>query len=343
MQWQDRLSSQLLDTPYLHMVFTMPHELNGLARRHPFEMYNCLMRSSWEALKECCADNRNLGGLPGAVMVLHTFGSDLKYHCHVHALVTYGGLDKSGNWVWPRRRNKLVAFRQMRATYRKIFLRNLEEIYPTLKTHQSYIDLHTALTQKSWCVHAEPPTMNTQTIEEYLSKYINRIGLSVRRFHYDSVNKSVTLSFKDYRNQRDSTEKPPLATKKMNPLVAIDQILIHTLPPYFQKCRYYGLHASSSRKKYHNSLKSKVRKNGLTIRTVFQIIKSMLGIEISRCEDCGSSDLEMTTFTSDRKWAYQWLGPVKNKGTPNRHSTRRLRSNSSKSKGIPLSKSTVRH
>jgi len=146
MQWQEKLATRLYRCPYVHMVFTMPHTLNSLARSNPSELYQCLMRSAWSSLLSCAEDPAQLGARPGAVMVLHTFGSDLKYHVHVHALVTFGGIDELGKWRWPVRKNKLVAFRKMRRTFRNHFLSRLKKIYEQLHTHQTYESLHTELT-----------------------------------------------------------------------------------------------------------------------------------------------------------------------------------------------------
>ncbi|NND05252.1 MAG: hypothetical protein HKN87_02640 [Saprospiraceae bacterium] len=246
LQWQDKLSGKILKCPYQHIVFTLPHRLNGLAKRNPTQIYNSLMRSAWSSLSECALNQRNLGALPGAIMVLHTFGSDLKYHVHVHALVTFGGLSKDGRWCWPRRKNKIVAFRQMRSTFRSHFLKRLAASYNELNTREPLRQLTEDLLAKSWCVHCEPPTTNTQVIQEYLGRYICRIGLGKNRFHYDKIHQQVTLSYKDYRKRSSPTDKVPMATKQLSPLVAIDQIMAHCLPLYFQKCRYYGLHASAT-------------------------------------------------------------------------------------------------
>ena len=183
MQWQDRLSNKILNVPYQHIVFTMPHKLNSLARSNSWKLYNCLIRSAWSSLMSGAKDKRNLGALPGAIMVLHTFGSDLKYHVHVHALVTFGGMLPEGQWVWPKNKRKIVAYRQIRTQFRQDFIERLSGLYGELKTRIPFSELEAELKEKPWCVHAEPPTANTKTIEEYLGKYICRIGLSKNRFH----------------------------------------------------------------------------------------------------------------------------------------------------------------
>lgn len=279
------------------------------------------MRSAWTALKKGALSHHNLGGTPGAIMVLHTFGSDLKYHIHAHCLVTFGGIDKSGQWKWPKRKNKIIPFRQLRATFRAEFIHNLINIYPALHTLLPLNVLQDDLMKKQWCVNQQPPTTNTSIIEQYLGKYICRVGLSKNRFHYDHINQSVTISFKDYRNTNKNNRIAPQATKTMIPLLAINQILQHALPPYFQKCRYYGLHASASLKKYRHTLPHYIKNNSDTIRTVFQIIKLMMGLKkmTLSCPKCEHLQFEKTLIKPDKSWIIPYLNIPKdhhNRGSP---------------------------
>jgi len=320
MEWQDKLATKVLRCPYQHIVFTMPHRLNGLTKRNQTQLYNCLMRSAWSSLSKCALQPDNLGALPGAIMVLHTFGSDLKYHVHVHALVTFGGLSKEGNWCWPKRKKKIVAFRQIRRVFRAHFLKSLASCYDQLDTKEPLSQLTEDLLAKSWCVHAEPPTANTKVIQEYLGRYICRIGLSKNRFHYDKVHKQVTLSFKDYRNKKDTDVTVPMASKHLQPLVAIDQIMAHCLPPYFQKCRYYGLHASATFRKVYKNLPAAIKNTITSVRTVFQIITAMLGLEILACDICKCKVFHKSIIPANRSWKYNWLQIPNSRGSPLKYS-----------------------
>lgn len=302
LQWQDKLANRMLKVPYQHMVFTMPHRLNSLAKDNPSDLYNILMRSAWSSLKECAAEPGNLGALPGVVMVLHTFGSDLKYHVHVHCLVTFGGINTNDEWCWPKRKKKIIPFRQMRRVFRTHFLSQLKKVYPVLKTREPLSGINESLVKKQWCVHAEPPTTDTKVIEEYLGRYICRIGLSKKKIHYDQVHQHVTLTYNDYRKQKTG-KTAPKAQKKLHPLLAIHHILQHVLPPYFQKCRYYGLHASPTYKKHQASIPVHLKRNPQTIRTLFQILNAMLGVEKVQCEGCNSHSFHKITIAADHTWA----------------------------------------
>ena len=169
---------------------------------------------------------------------------------------------------------------------------------------------------KSWCVHAEPPTANMKVIQEYLGSYICRIGLSKNRFHYDSVHKRVTLTFKDYRNKKDTDSTVPMNYKQLPPIVAIDQIMAHCLPPYFQKFRYYGLHASATYRKVSTNLPICIKNNSQTVRTVFPIITAMLGLEDLACDNCNSKVFHKSIIAADRSWKYNWLPMPHSRGSP---------------------------
>ena len=124
-QWQDKLKDRLFKVPYVHTVFTIPHELNRMAKRYPKELYNLVLRSSWQTVKELASLDENIGALPGMVSILHTFGSDLKFHLHSHCLVTFGGF-REGKWIWPKRKKKIAPYLAMCSNYKRIFINRLD-------------------------------------------------------------------------------------------------------------------------------------------------------------------------------------------------------------------------
>ena len=154
-QWVDKLRSELYKVPYVHTTFTLPHKLNGLARANPSKVYGLLMRVAWKTIKQVTKDEANIGALPGMISVLHTFGSDMKYHVHVHCLITFGGLTEDGKWHYPKHKYKIARYRELSATYRKIFLKELKRLFDKqeLNYHQPYEVLHSDLKSKRWVVH----------------------------------------------------------------------------------------------------------------------------------------------------------------------------------------------
>ncbi|MEL6391621.1 MAG: transposase, partial [Bacteroidota bacterium] len=289
----DRLESKLLQLPYCHITFTVPHELNGICRVHPRELYNILFRSAWQSIAELSRGSDRIGGLPGMTAVLHSWGSDLKQHVHVHCLVTYGGLDeKSSQWKWPICKHKLFRHRALRNRYRKIFLGRLKcwmkGEHSSCIYHQSYEVLTADLIAKTWVVNQQPPTADAKVINAYLSRYICRIGISDSRLQYDAKTQSVRLEYKDYRKQKPN-EAAPVAYRDLSPLLAMRSILQHLLPANFHRSRHYGLHAYPTYKRVEQSLPGQVRRHPATIRMLFMLLKRLLLKPLTKvCDHCGS-------------------------------------------------------
>jgi len=316
-QWQDKLSARLLKVPYVHGVFTLPHELNGLLKRNKSQLYSVLMRSCWQTVKSLTKDPNHVGGLPGMISVLHTFGSDMKYHVHVHALITFGGLGKDGVWYWPKRKKKLAPFRLMSSRFRAVFLINMQRLVKQgkIEVGSEWSELSQSLREKRWNVRTPYPTMNTELIEGYLARYINRVAISPNRLTYLQQEKEVHIIYNDYKNQ-EKGKAAPKKTKPLHPLVAIHHMVSHVLPPYFQKARYYGLHANATYKRIEAQLPDKLKRNGHTIRTVFQILSDLLKICPHKCSSCGSEDYSIEEILPDRKYKFQFISLSKGRSPP---------------------------
>lgn len=316
-QWQDKLGSRLLKVPYIHGVFTLPHELNRLIKRNKSQLYSLLMRSCWQTVKLLTKDPNHVGGLPAMISVLHTFGSDMKYHVHVHSLITFGGLGKEGVWYWPKRKKKLAPFRLMSSRFRDVFLTNLEGLIKRRKIEvgSEWRELSQTLRDKRWNVRTLYPTMNTELIEGYLARYINRVAISPSRLTYLKREREVQIIYHDYKNQKKG-KAAPKAIKSMHPLDAIHQMVSHVLPPHFQKARYYGLHASATYKQIKDLLPDKLKRNGYTIRTVFQILYELLKIRPHQCEVCGSGDYSLLEIRPDRQYKFQFLSLSNGRSPP---------------------------
>ncbi len=306
MQWQDKLAAKIMRCPYQHIVFTIPHEMNYIAVRYPKLVYNTLFKSAWKTIHSLSKDEENVGGTPGMTAVLHTFGSDLKHHIHLHTLVPFGAIDKDRKWIWPKRKDKIASYRAICKVFRSEYLKQMhkvlkaedEEYYETVVSRLKDIE------GIRWCVHNTPPTTHTKVIEEYLSRYICRVGVSDKKLKYDPLKQEVKLQYNDYRKQ-EKNQAAPKAYKQIDPLIAIDQILKHVLPPYFQKVRYFGIMTSNQLKKIRKELPELVKENRNTIRTLFQIVKALLQIEDAEeivCQNCGSADLKTQTLIPDSNW-----------------------------------------
>lgn len=263
-QWMDKLQNKLLKVPYVHCVFTLPHQLNGLAKINPAKIYSTIIKASWNTVQQVM---KSIKAKPGMSMVLHTFGSDLKYHIHVHALVTFGGLDQQGKWVFPTDNYKIARYRTMCAVFKSTFLALLKKEYEAgqITYHESYEQVDKEVKGLRWIVHSTRPTIDPELITNYLGRYINRIAVSKARIKLVEDSKKVMLLYNDYKNQKGD-QAPPKAIRHLEPLVAIDQILSHVLPRYFQKSRHVGLHNACNKLKL--KAQTAIRDHAKTIRTV---------------------------------------------------------------------------
>ncbi len=305
-QWQDKLASKMLKCPYQHIIFTIPHELNYIGKGHPKLLYGVLFKAAWLTIAQLAKDPEHVGGTPGMTAVLHTFGSDLKHHIHLHTLVTFGGVSKDGKWVWPKRKNKIAPYRKICSTFKTIFIKELEsqlqKIDPSY--YQTVKGIINSTKEVRWCVHNTPPTAHTKIIEEYLGRYICRIGVSNKKIQYDEKQQIVKMEYNDYTNQKPN-EAAPKAIKQLDPIVAMRQIMIHVLPPNFQKVRTYGIMTKSKSEKIKITIPELIKENGQTIRTLFQIVKALLQIpdeEEIKCVSCQSTDSEIEIIKPDAEW-----------------------------------------
>lgn len=311
-QWMDKLQGRLLAVPYVHAVFTLPHQLNGLARANKSVTYGLLMDASWRSIKEVFRSQR---ATPGMTSVLHTFGSDLKYHIHVHALVTFGGLGSQGQWVYPEARKRITSYRNMCGIFKRHMLEGLKAAFTNgqLHYHQTPDDLLQEVRKLRWVVHTTHPTAQTDHIKAYLGRYIQRIAISNSRLKYLEDTDEVALLYNDYKNQKAGCPAPK-AIRHIAPLIAIDQILQHVLPTYFQKSRHYGLHHSCShvRARAEASLKA----HPATVRTALEIITSLLKRSVLQCEHCAGHQFLREDFPPDRHYITNLLTPQTERAPP---------------------------
>jgi hypothetical protein len=304
------------------MIFTLPHQLNKLAKKNASIIYSLLMRSSYQTVKQLSAKAENIGGLPGMICVFHSFGSDMKYHLHVHSLVTFGGFDeKTKEWHKPKRKDKIARYREINATYKRCFLEGLQVLYKEGKIDYelSYDEVLEIVGEKQWVVHSTKPTMDLEVVESYLGRYINRVAISPSRVGYTKEDQSVSIIYNDYKNQKEG-EAAPKEVRTLHPLTFIVQFMQHVLPPYFQKSRSYGLYSSVTRKSLKEILPASISKNGHMIRTVFQILTQLLKEKPFACEKCKSTEYELLIIKPDKEWVRRFTNiptlrapPIKSK------------------------------
>ncbi len=244
-QWCDRQRAQVLPVTYHHVVFTLPHELNGWVEVHPEVIYRSLFHSVWATLKAFGEDPRRLNGQLGMTAVLHTWGQNLMRHVHLHCLIPGGALTQQNHWnpakstyLFPVKalsrvfRGKMVsALRQAQQKQELDRIRHPHEIDQTLDT----------LMEKDWVVYSRHCLTQTRGVIDYLGRYTHRIALTNSRLLGMRQNK-VILRYKDYRDQR--TKQLRIAPEEL-----IRRFLLHVLPKGLMRIRHYGFLANCCREK----------------------------------------------------------------------------------------------
>jgi hypothetical protein len=246
----------------------------------------------------------------------------MKYHIHCHSLVTFGGLSPDGQWEYPKRKIKIARYRSINSSYRDLFLEGLQKLYDAhqIQYHMSYEPVKEMVSNKKWVVHNTPPTIDTSILENYLARYINRVAISRARVSYLQEHKKVKILYNDYTQQING-QPAPKASKQMDPLLFINQFLQHLLPPYFQKTRRYGLHASPTKKKHAKQIHKSIKRNGHSVRTVLQIINQLIKENPFECAQCQSKKYSIEIVSADRTWALKNVHNFMIRPPPNFRST----------------------
>ena len=231
--WLQGRQKELLPVPYYHVIFTLPHELRGFTRLHQQDLYGLLIKSAADSILKLAADPRYVGGRVGVMAVLHTWGSNLSYHPHVHCLVTGGGLSPDGQAWMPARDNYLVPVKALSRLFRGIFLDRIRRQFEDIHLPES-------IWRKEWVVHYKPAVQGTHTVLNYLARYIYRVAITNSRI-LSAENGKATFR---YRGAGTTGTK----TMTVRAEEFIRRFLQHVLPAGVHKVRYYGLWSSSKRK-----------------------------------------------------------------------------------------------
>lgn len=237
--WIDKRSSELFHAPYFHIVCTLPAELAPLLLRNGKDLYNLFHRSVGNAILKLSADRRYLGAVPSILQVLHTFGSRMSYHVHMHCIVSGGGLTPQGTFkrIPDRRKKFFLPVKALSKIIRGKFLSELDRMIREEKLQLpdtfDWKNLKERLYRKNWNTFCRETVSANGNAVQYVGRYINRIAISNSRIL--SVSESgVRFSYTDYRTK----QKKILS---LSPAKFVRMFLLHVLPKGFQKVRYYGL------------------------------------------------------------------------------------------------------
>ncbi|RLD18315.1 MAG: IS91 family transposase [Caldiserica bacterium] len=244
-RWSERQQQDILPVTYYHLVFTLPHDLNGWVQLHPEVIYQLLFQVTWQTLKAFAADPKRLGGKLGVTAVMHTWGQDLGQHVHLHCLIPGGVLTDDNAWHGASS-TYLFPVRALSRHFRGKMVSALRECANAGElnrvTHDGEIDsMLDALMQKEWNVYSKPCVTYTQNIVGYLARYSHRIAISDQRI-IGIEDDAVHFRYTDYRDNQSKI-------MKLDRGEFIRRFLMHILPKGLMRIRHYGLLANRCRRK----------------------------------------------------------------------------------------------
>ena len=252
--WMAARAADLLPVEYFHVVFTLPAGIAQIAFWNKKAVYDLLFRASAETVLTLAADPRRLGARLGMTAVLHTWGSALTHHPHIHMIVPGGGLSPDGTRWLPCRPGFFLHVRVLSRLFRRLFLEGLLALHRAgelaffgdlvnLADPASFTTWLAPFRKSEWVVYAKPPFGGPEAVLAYLSRYTHRVAISNHRLVSAEAG-TVAFCWKDYRIKHGHRQKVMrLATDEF-----IRRFLIHVLPDGFHRIRHYGLLASASRK-----------------------------------------------------------------------------------------------
>jgi len=254
--WMEARATELLPVPYFHLVFTLPNQLGPLTLQNKRVVYGILFRAAWETLRDLAKDSKYLGAKIGMLSVLHTWGSNLMHHPHLHCIVPGGGVSPDGEqWISIKQSSQRKAFflpvRVMSRVFRGKFIQHLKAAYrkgeiklhgslTSLKDGSKFEQLVNSSVKNDWVVYCKRPFGGPRQVLKYLARYTHRVAISNSRL-VDYEEGSVRFRWKDYRN--GSQPK----TMQLDGVEFMRRFMLHVLPAGFVRIRHHGFLANRNR------------------------------------------------------------------------------------------------
>jgi hypothetical protein len=250
--WLAAREADLLPVGYFHLVFTLPAEIALIAYQNKAVIYDLLFRAAAETLLTIAADPRHLGARLGATAVLHSWGSAMTHHPHLHMIVPGGGISLDGSRWISCRPGFLLPVRVLSRLFRRLFLAGLNEAHAAgrlaffgeiegLHRREAFAAHLAPLRRKNWFVYAKPPFAGPETVLAYLARYTHRVAIANSRLIALDA-RGVTFRYKDYRRNGQARYRTmTLAADEF-----IRRFLLHVLPKGFHRIRHSGLLASAT-------------------------------------------------------------------------------------------------
>ena len=297
--WVDKRKAEVIDTPYFHVVFTLPHQLNPLIYCNQKLLYGLLHRCCAETLLELSADKKWLGATPGIIQVLHTWNQELDYHVHMHCIVSGGGLTKDGK-IRKSSKNFFIRTEVLRDKFKGKYMAHLSSLYKSgsltfssscekLRNPYHWKEWKNSLYEMDWCPYIKETFHGFGNAIEYLGRYTHKIAISNSRILSVS---DGTITF----SARGKKPGEPKRQITLDHTEFIRRYLMHVLPSGFQKIRYYGF--------LNNRYKTKNLKLIFTIQgrqrfkarytnlSMAELLKAVWNLNINICPECGCCNMQ---------------------------------------------------
>ena len=250
-KWLAARHHELLAVPYVHVVFTLPHQLSQLLLQNKKVLYHLLFRATSETLLQVAANPKHLGAQIGFLSVLHTWGQNLLHHPHIHCVIPSGGLSLNRTrWVHPRY-PFFLPVRVLRRVFRGKFIAGLKQSFQQgqltfhgalkpLENEKAFHAFLRSLFRHQWVVYAKRPFGGPHHVLAYLAAYTHRVAISNHRL-LAFKNDQVTFLWKDYAHGNRKK------TMTLSSQEFLRRFLLHVLPPGFVRIRFSGFLANRRR------------------------------------------------------------------------------------------------
>lgn len=301
-KWVDARREDVLDAPYFHVVFTVPEELNSVIYSNQKLLYNALYHAASGTLNELASDNKYLGADIGYIFILHTWGSAMNFHPHIHAIVLGGGLDKENHWK-DHGEDFCLPVKVISRLFRGKYLAALKQLWEddklefhgtaeTCQNHYAFKKLLNLCYNKEWISYCKKPFQGAESVIRYLGKYTHRIAISNYRIK-GMTETTVTFTVKDYKNQGQWKEVT-LSGEEF-----IRSFLMHIPPKRFVRIRHYGLLSSRNKNRKitlcRNLLGCKQYISRLKGMDAPAIIRLLYNKDVCKCTSCGGKIVPVST------------------------------------------------
>ena len=301
-KWVDARREDILDAPYFHVVFTVPEELNPIIYSNQKFLYTALYHAASDTLSELAADCKYLGTDIGYICILHTWGSTMNFHPHIHAIVLGGGLDVKNHWK-DNGKEFFLPIKVISKIFRGKYIAELKQLWENdrlefhgsaapYKNYYTFKELLNTCYAKEWIPYCKKPFDGAESVIRYLGKCTHRIAISNYRIK-DMTESTVTFSAKDYKNQ-GLWKEITISGEEF-----IRRFLMHVPPKRFVRIRHYGLLSSRNKKKKitlcRNILGCKKYISKLKDMDAPAIIRLLYNKDICKCSSCGGKIIPLPT------------------------------------------------